>query len=137
MGRRMFDTGEEPWGPNPPFRRPVFVVTHHARETLVKEGGTTFIFVTDGPISALTQARAVAGEKDIRVAGGANIAQQYLNAGLLDEIQIHLAPVFLGEGVRLFEHMAPRLKLESTRVIASPSVTHLRFRSIKEEQSER
>ncbi len=90
-----------------------------------------FTFVTDGPISALAQARAAAGEKDIRVAGGANIAQQYLNAGLLDELQIHLAPVFLGEGVRLFEHMATHLKLESTRVIASPSVTHLRFRILK------
>ena len=131
MGRRMFDTGEEPWGPNPPFRKPVFVVTHHARETLVREGGTTFTFVTDGPESALKQAREAAGEKAVRVAGGADIAQQYLRAGLLDEIQIHVAPVFLAEGVRLFEQIPAHLKLESTRVIASPGVTHLRFRIVR------
>ncbi|HSH78314.1 MAG TPA: dihydrofolate reductase family protein [Herpetosiphonaceae bacterium] len=129
MGRRMFDIAEEAWGDNPPFHVPVFVVTHRARETAVKQGGTTFTFVTDGIESALHQARAAAGDQDIAVAGGANIAQQYLKAGLLDEIQIHLVPILLGDGRRLFDNLgsAP-IEMESTRVIQSPRVTHLRFR---------
>lgn len=132
MGRRMFNVGEGPWGDNPPFRVPVFVVTHDTRETLVKNGGTTFTFVTDGIESALEQARAATGDQDVSVAGGANIAQQYLKAGLLDEIQIHLAPVLLGEGRRLFEHLeTEQIELETTRVIESPGVTHLRFRVVK------
>lgn len=131
MGRRMFNNGEEPWGPNPPFHMPVFVITHHARETLTREGGTTFTFVTSGPISALEQARAVAGDKDVKVAGGGNIITQYLNAGLIDEIQIHLAPVFLGTGVRLFEQMDTNLKLEIASVITSPEVSHLKYRLVR------
>ena len=129
MGRRMFNLGEEHWGDDPPFNNPVFVVTHQAREMLTKEGGTTFTFVTDGIESALQQAKAAAGGKDVSVAGGANIIQQYLSACLLDEIQIHLAPILLGGGRKLFDHIgAEQLKLESTRVIESPRVTHLRFR---------
>src|SRR5213082_3417508 len=118
MGRRMFSGGEgswedDPnadawWGDDPPFHHPVFVLTHHAREPLVKQGGTTFTFVTDGIESALEQARAAAGDRDVQLGGGADVVQQYLRAGLLDEIQVHVAPVLLGDGgVRLFEGQRP------------------------------
>jgi dihydrofolate reductase len=138
MGRRMFSSGEGPWeddpkadgwwGDDPPFHVPVFILTHHARETVPKEGGTTFTFVTDGIESALDQARAAAGEKDILVAGGADVAQQYLKAGLLEEILLHVAPVLLGGGVRLFEGLGPDdAKLELAEVIESPAVTHIRY----------
>ncbi|SRR5712692_3254295 len=130
MGRRWFEIGEGPWGDNPPFQVPCFVLTHDAHEKLVK-GATTFTFVTDGIESALKQAQAAAGDKNVGV-GGANTAQQYLSAGLLDEIQIHLAPVLLGEGCRLFEHIGTEhIELERTRVIESPGVTHLWFRVVK------
>ena len=130
VGRRMFDNAEE-WGENPPFDMPVFVLTHQAREPLVK-GGTTFTFVTDGIESALAQARAAAGAKNVAIGGGANVAQQYLRAGLLDEIEIHLVPILLGDGIRLFDHLGDaQIELERTRVIESPSVTHLRFRVVK------
>ena len=140
MGRRMFSGGEgswesDPnpdawWGDDPPFHHPVFVLTHHAREPVTKEGGTTFTFVTDGIEAALEQAQAAAGDKDVAIAGGAKIAQQYLQAGLLDEIQLHVAPVLLGDGVRLFEnHLGSELReVECTSVIESPAVTHLRYR---------
>jgi dihydrofolate reductase len=132
MGRRMFDIGETPWGDDPPFHGPVFVVTHRAREELVKEEGTTFTFVTDGLESALAQAKAAAGDEDVSIAGGASIIQQYLTAGLLDEIQIHVAPVLLGGGRRLFENTGTQqIELEATRVLDSPEVTHLRFRVVK------
>lgn len=132
MGKRMFDLGEPHWGDNPPFHVPVFVLTHHAREPLVKEGGTTFNFVTDGIESALEQARSAAADKEIRVAGGANIVQQYVSAGLLDELRIQLVPVLLGEGTRLIDNVgAQHIELESTRVIESPGVTHLRFNVVK------
>ena len=128
MGRRLFDLGEGPWGDEPPFHVPVFVLTHEQREPLAKRGGTTFTFVTDGIESALEQARAAAGDGDVSVAGGASIAQQYLRAGLLDEIQIHLVPVLLGGGVRLFDDPGGEpIGLETTRVIESTGVTHLRF----------
>jgi dihydrofolate reductase len=140
MGRKMFSGGAGPWeddpnadgwwGDDPPFHVPVFVLTHHARQPKPMEGGTTFNFVTDGIESALEQARAVAGEKNVAIAGGANVVQQFLKAGLLDEIQIHVAPVLLGGGVRLFEDhvgaQAPAVEL--TRVVHSPAVTHLRYR---------
>jgi dihydrofolate reductase len=139
MGRRMFSGGEgawEPdpradgwWGDDPPFHVPVFVLTHHARETLVMEGGTSFNFVTDGIGAALERARAAAGDKDVLLSGGASIVQQYLKAGLLDELQIHIAPVLLGDGTSLFDRLGIEpLGLEAARAIASPSVTHLRFR---------
>ena len=132
MGRRMFDHGEGPWGNNPPFHMPVFVITHHDRETVVKEGGTTFTFVTSGIESALEQATTAAGAKDVSVAGGANIIQQLLRAGLLDELQIHRVPVLFGNGRRLFDQIGARhIELERTRVIDSPAVTHLRFRIVK------
>jgi dihydrofolate reductase len=132
MGREMFDLGEEPWGDNPPFHIPVFVLTHRPKERLAKEGGTTFTFMTEGIESALRQAKAVAGDKDVLVVGGANADQQYLKAGLLDEIEIHLVPILLGSGRRLFaQREAPPIQLEATRVIEAPDVTHLRFRIIK------
>lgn len=142
IGRKMFSGGEGPWGddPNaagwwgddPPFHVPVFVLTHHARETKPMEGGTTFTFVTEGIESALEQAQAAAGEKDVAIAGGANVVQQYLKAGLLDELQIHVAPLLLGDGVRLFadEVGAQQPEVETTRVIQSPAVTHLRYRVV-------
>jgi dihydrofolate reductase len=132
MGRRMFDTGERPWGESPPFGRPVFVLTHHARETLVKDGGTTFTFVTDGGERALEQARAAAGDKDVTVSGGANVVQQLIKAGLLDELEIHLIPVLLGGGIRLLDNVGPdHIELQRTRAIDSPAVTHLRFRFVR------
>jgi dihydrofolate reductase len=141
MGRRMFSVGTGPWeddpradgwwGDEPPFGVPVFVLTHHARERKAMKGGTDFVFVTDGIESALEQARAVAGDKDVLIAGGGDAAQQYLRAGLLDVIQIHVSPVFLGEGVRLFDGIPlDTVALEAERVVASPNVTHLRFRVI-------
>ena len=129
MGRRMFDLGEGPWGDNPPFHNPVFVLTHRAQEPLVNEGGTTFTFITDGIERALERARMAAGDRDISIAGGANTVQQFISAGLLDEMQIHVVPVLLGDGVRLFDHLGPGpVELGQTRVIDSPDVTHLRFR---------
>jgi dihydrofolate reductase len=136
MGRRMFSGGagqweDDPnangwWGDEPPFRHPVFVLTHHPREPL-ELGETTFTFVADGVETALEQARAAAGDKDVQVAGGANVVQQYLGAGLLDELEIHLVPVLLGGGVRLLDHLEPT-ELELDRVVASSAVTHLRYR---------
>ena len=142
MGRRMFSGGsgaweDDPkangwWGDEPPFGVPVFVLTHHERETLPMKGGTSFMFVTDGIESALDQARAAAGEKDVLVAGGAEAAQQYLKAGLLDEIQLHVAPLLLGGGVRLFDNVGPDdARLEPTEVVESPKVTHVRYRVVK------
>jgi dihydrofolate reductase len=139
MGRRMFSGGSGPWeddpnadawwGDEPPFHHPVFVLTHHTREPLEKQG-TTFTFVTDGIESALEQARAAAGDRDISIGGGADVAQQYLKAGFVDELQLHVVPVLFGDGVRLFDdHVAalPR-DLQLTRVVESPTgVTHLRY----------
>lgn len=139
MGRRMFSGGAGPWaddpnadgwwGDEPPFHHPVFVLTHHERDPLPKQGGTTFTFVTGGIEGALEQAAAAAGDKDVAVAGGANVIQQFLNAGLVDEMKIHIAPVLLGGGTRLFEDVqkAP-LELEYTSTIGSSSAAHLRLR---------
>jgi dihydrofolate reductase len=138
MGRRMFSSGSGPWeddpkangwwGDEPPFRHPVFVLTHHPREPLELQG-TTFTFVTDGIQAAVEQARATAGAKDVHVAGGANVIQQYLGAGLLDELELHVVPLLLGGGVRLLDQVgdAP-IDLELDRVTGSPHVTHLRYR---------
>jgi dihydrofolate reductase len=142
MGRRMFSGGEGPWeddpnadgwwGDDPPFRVPVFVLTHHGRKQVTKQGGTTFSFVTGGAAAALEQARAAAGEKDVAVGGGASVAQQILSAGLLDEMQIHLVPVLLGGGTRLLESLqGAGVRLECTRVVHSPGVTHLRYRVVQ------
>jgi dihydrofolate reductase len=138
MGRRMFSNGEGPWdddpkangwwGDNPPFHHPVFVLTHHARDPLEMEGGTTFTFVTDGIESALEQARAAAGEsKDVRVSGGADAIQQYIRAGLLDELHIHVAPILLGGGRRLLENLEP-MQMSEAAIAASPrGVAHLSY----------
>jgi dihydrofolate reductase len=139
MGRNMFGGGPGPWpedppwngwwGESPPFHHPVFVLTHHEREPLVKAGGTTFHFVTGGLRSAVEQATVAAGDLDVSIAGGASIVQQCLAAGLVDEFQIHVVPVLLGGGVRLFDGTVPApVELEAERVLASPAVTHLRFR---------
>jgi dihydrofolate reductase len=138
MGRKMFSGGHGPWaedpradgwwGDDPPFHVPVFVLTHHPRETLVMKGGTSFTFVADGIEAAVAQAREVAGGKDVLAAGGGSLAQQCLAAGLLDELQIHVVPLLLGDGVRLFGQLDPVVDLEATRVIESPTVTHLRYR---------
>jgi len=136
MGRNMFGGGpgpwgEEPWdgwwGEDPPFHTPVFVLTHHEREPLEMEGGTTFHFVTDGIESALEQATEAAGGKDVSLGGGADVAQQYLAAGLLDEVQLNVVPILLGGGRRLFENVAG-VDLEQAEVIEAPGVTHLRYR---------
>ena len=141
MGRRMFSGGAGPWeedpkadawwGDDPPFHHPVFILTHHAREPVAKQGGTTFTFVTEGIEAALEQARAAAGGRDVAVAGGADVAQQYLAAGLLDELQLHVVPVLLGAGVRLFDGplAGAQRRLERTRVIESPTgVVHVSYR---------
>ena len=136
MGRNMFGGGpgpwgEEPWkgwwGDDPPFHTPVFVLTHHAREPLEMEGGTTFTFVTDGIESALEQAQEAAAGKDVAIGGGPGIINQYLAAGLLDEVQLSVVPVLLGGGTRLFEDLAA-IALEQVEVVEAPGVTHLRYR---------
>jgi dihydrofolate reductase len=138
MGRNMFgggsgSWGEDPWmgfwGDDPPYHHAVFILTHHAREPVEMEGGTTFNFVTDGIESALEQAREAAAGKDVSLGGGATTVQQYLAAGLLDEMTITLVPVFLGDGTRLFDNLgkAPR-RPEQVEAIEAPGVTHLRYR---------
>src|SRR5262245_33414102 len=113
MGKRMFAVGVEPWGDPPPFHRPVFVLTHEARDPMPMQGGTTYHFVTEGLEAALERARIAAGDKDVGIWGGANIIRQSLKAGLLDELQIHLVPILRGDGVRLFEVVASeRIELE-------------------------
>jgi dihydrofolate reductase len=131
LGRRTFDIAEGAWGDTPPFGpSQVFVLTHRPHVTLVR-GATTFIFVTDGMESALQQAQAAAGEKGVGLMG-ANISQQYLKAGLVDEMQIHVANVLLGAGRPLFANIGDTpIKLERMRVIATPAVTHLKYRVAK------
>jgi dihydrofolate reductase len=128
MGKRMFEGGERFWPEEAPFHTPVFVLTHQVRSPWERPGGTTFHFVNDGIERALRQAREVAGGKDIRIAGGAHAIVQYLNAGLVDEFSIALAPIFFGEGVRLFEGIDRRkVSPEIVEAIHSPLVTHLRY----------
>jgi dihydrofolate reductase len=132
MGRRMADGGEVPWGDDPPFHAPVFVVTHRPRETLVRQGGTNFIYVTDGIASAVEQARAAANGKNVAVAGGGSLLRQVLKAGLLDELELHIAPAVLGTGMRLLDadlDLAEKeaIELTPTRVIHTPEVTHIRY----------
>ena len=134
MGRNMFGGGPGSWdeswqgwwGDDPPFHHPVFVLTSHPRESLELQGGTTFHFVTDGIGSALERARAAAGEKEVSLGGGASVAQQYLAAGLLDEIVVSIVPVLLGDGARLFERLGA-VKLEQVESVAAPGVTHIRY----------
>ncbi len=132
MGRMMYDTGEEFWGADPPFRTPVFVLTHRPRPTLVKEGGTTFTFVTDGIHSALARARAAAGDRNVDIAGGADTVRQCLREGFIDELQLHVVPVLLGDGLRLFEDLgAVRRDLRPIRVVDTPLATHLKYRVVR------
>jgi dihydrofolate reductase len=137
MGRNMFGGGPGPWsatdpwkgwwGRNPPFHHPVFVLTHHPREPLLMEGGTTFTFVTDGIESALEQARRAASGRDVALAGGASAAQQYLRAGLVDEMQLHQVPTLLGGGERLFDTVDDLHGLDLVETVATPNVIHLKF----------
>jgi dihydrofolate reductase len=139
MGRNMFGGGPGPWGDDPwqgwwgddpPFHNDVFVLTHHAREPLQKDGGTTFHFVTGGIESALEQARQAAGDRDISLAGGAYVAQQALAAGLVDEFTLSVVPVLLGSGTRLLENLGADLKLAQADVVQAPGVTHLKYRVV-------
>lgn len=138
MGRKMFGGGPGPWGddpwkgywgPEPPYHHPVFVLTNHAREPLEMEGETTFYFVTDGIGAALEQAKEAAAGKDVSLGGGAATVQQYLRAGLVDDMTISLVPVFLGRGERLFDALGENPpKLEQVEVIEAPGVTHISYR---------
>jgi dihydrofolate reductase len=128
LGKTMFNEGERSWPEDAPFRTPVFVVTREVRQPWERKGGTTFYFVNDGIEDALRRAREVAGGKDIRISGGANLVRQYLNAGLVDELLLSVAPTFLGNGLKLFDGIdADRLGLEMLEAIPSPKVTHLRY----------
>jgi dihydrofolate reductase len=137
MGRNMFGGHPGPWsstqpwkgwwGDNPPFHHPVFVLTHHPRPPLALDGGTTFTFVTDGIASALELARSSAGGRDVALAGGADVARQYLSAGLVDEMEIHLVPTLLGKGERPFEGIDDLHGLRFVRTVAAADVTHLKF----------
>ena len=135
MGRNMFGPGRGEWdlewkgwwGPNPPYHHPTFVLTHHPRQPLEMEGGTTFHFVTDGIEFALRRARAAAGDTDIRIGGGASTIRQFLRAGQLDELQLHVVPITLSNGERLFENVGD-LHMTPVEVIASSAVTHIRYR---------
>jgi dihydrofolate reductase len=137
MGRNMFGGHPGPWdanqpwtgwwGDDPPFHHPVFVLTHHSRAQLHMQGGTTFVFVTDGIGSALEQARLSAGGRDISLAGGAKTCQQFLKAGWVDELWLHVAPILLGRGERLFDGVEDLKGLRLERTVAAPNVTHLKF----------
>jgi dihydrofolate reductase len=139
MGRGKFGGGPGPWGDDawpgwwgedPPFHIPVFVVTHHEREPLTLSD-TTFTFVTDGIESALDQARSAAAGKDVFIGGGADIINQYLAARLVDELELHIVPLLLGGGARLFDGLGPDLELEQVRVLEAPGVTHVKYRVVK------
>jgi dihydrofolate reductase len=136
MGRGKFGGGPGPWGEDlwsgwwgedPPFHMPVFVLTHHERDRLTLSD-TTFTFVTDGIEAALEQARAAAAGKDVTVGGGADVINQYLAAGLIDELELNVVPLVLGGGARLFEGVGPDLSLEQVRAVEAPGVTHLKYR---------
>jgi len=141
MGRNMFGGGPGPWpedppwngwwGEDPPYHAPVFVLTHHPREPLELEGDTTFFFVTDGIESALEQAKQAADGRDVLLGGGASVVQQYLAAGLVDEFELHLVPVLLGDGERLLEHVGD-LQVEQVRAVEAPGVTHIKYRVVKD-----
>jgi dihydrofolate reductase len=129
VGRRMYDNAEG-WGDDPPFRVPVFVLTHAPADPITK-GDTTFTFVGGEVEGVLERAREAADGKDVAIGGGANTVDQFLEAGLVDELQVHVVPVLLGGGVRLFDRLGPGIELERTRVVDSPGVTHLKFRVVK------
>lgn len=128
MGKRMFAGGEQFWPEEAPFHTPVFVLTNEVRQPWERPGGTTFYFVNDGIESALQQARTAAGDRDIRIAGGANVIQQFLNAGLIDEFTIHYSPVFFGEGLPLFHNIKADIKVSIKETIKSQAVTHVTYK---------
>jgi dihydrofolate reductase len=128
MGKRMFDAGERSWPAEAPFHTPVYVLTHEKREPWVRPGGTTFFFLNDGPARALELARESAGRRDVRIAGGADVIQQYLRLGSIDELEIALAPVMFGGGRRLFEGLSDAVpSYRIAGVVDGPSATHLRY----------
>ena len=128
MGKRMFDQGEQSWPEEAPFHTPVYVLTNQKREPWLRPGGTTFHFINDGPEHALELARQSAGDRDIRISGGADVIQQYLNLGVIDELEIALAPVLFGGGRRLFENLSePGSQFRVDRVLDGPDATHLRY----------
>jgi dihydrofolate reductase len=129
MGRNMFGpVGGGPWGDDPPYHYPVFILTHHPRDPVEMKGGTTFHFVTDGIESALEQARDAADGEDVMLWGGAQVANQYMAAGLLNELELHVVPVLLGDGARLFDSLgAAEVRLEQVRAVEAPGVTHLKY----------
>src|SRR5712692_11762595 len=127
MGKRMFDGGERYWPEEAPFHTPGFALTHEVRKPWERPGGTTFYFVNDGIRSALRQARKAAGNRDVRIAGGAKVIQQYLNAGLVDEFTIHYSPVFFGQGLPLFSGISKNINAKIKEAIASKEVTHVTF----------
>jgi dihydrofolate reductase len=128
MGKRMFDMGERMWPEDAPFHTPVYVLTHEKREPWVRPGGTTFYFINEGPKRALELARESAGSRDIRIAGGADVIQQYLTMGVVDELEIALAPVLFGGGRRLFENLRePGSQFRIDKVLDGPAATHLRY----------
>jgi dihydrofolate reductase len=127
MGKRMFELGERMWPEEAPFHTPVFVLTSQVREPWVRPGGTTFHFVNDGVESALRRARAAAGGRDVRIAGGAEVIRQYLRAGLVDEFSLAISPVMFGGGARLFPDIGREVGVELVETIASPRTTHVRY----------
>ncbi|BCX03243.1 MAG: deaminase [Candidatus Roseilinea sp.] len=128
MGRRMFEGGERGWPEEAPFHTPVYVLTHQKREPWARPGGTIFYFVTEGPERALELAREAAGTRDIRISGGANTIQQYLNLGVVDELEIAVVPILFGGGIRLFENLRePLPQFGIDRVLDTPAATHLRY----------
>jgi dihydrofolate reductase len=142
MGRNMFGGGPGPWkgdewkgwwGDEPPYHTAAFILTHYPREPLEMQGGTTFYFITDGIESALEQAKKAAGKKDVLLGGGASVAQQYLSAGLMDEMELHIVPILLGAGERLFDNIDNSgLELELVRTVGGPGVTHVRYRVVND-----
>jgi len=131
MGRTMFITGEEPWGDEPPFHVPVFVLQHEPHYPIDKHGGTSFSFVHDGIEHALELAQHVAGENDVLIAGGADTVQQFLSAGLIDELQIDLVPIVLGDGRCFFENLPSDLRVEPIHVVDGPGASHIRYRVVR------
>jgi dihydrofolate reductase len=146
MGRNMFGGGPGPWrddpwngywGDDPPYHHPVFVLTRHPREPLEMQGGTTFRFITDGIESALGQAKNAAGAKDVSLGGGAKVVQQYLGAGLLDEILVSVVPIFLGSGARLFDNLGePKPRLRQVEAVEAPGVTHIRYARLADSEGD-
>jgi dihydrofolate reductase len=132
LGKRTFDLGEPHWGGNTPFGTPSFVLTTTPRDKMVSAKGGVYTFISDGVESALAKAKEAAGDKDVLVMGGAYTVQQYIKAGLIDEMRVRISPVLLGQGVRLFDHIgSASIELDRTKVIEAPEVTHLIFRILK------